>query len=169
MATQQWLGTDYPFQNAQLQLREGTDQSQGKGQLLSNISACLSVVSTVATTLGPRGADKLIVDDRGNATISNDGATIMKLLDVVHPAAKALVDVARSQDAEVGDGTTSVVLLAGELLKESRSFVEDGVSPQIIIKGYRKALQLALGKIEEIAVHIDKSDPAWVALLRQLL
>lgn len=144
-----------------MQLREGTDQSQGKGQLLSNISACLSVVSTVATTLGPRGADKLIVDERGNATISNDGATIMKLLDVVHPAAKALVDVARSQDAEVGDGTTSVVLLAGELLKESRSFVEDGVSPQIIIKGYRRALQLALGKIEEIAIHIDKSDQAY--------
>lgn len=84
----------------------------------------------------------------------------MKLLDVVHPAAKALVDVARSQDAEVGDGTTSVVLLAGELLKECRSFVEDGVSPHIIIKGYRKALQLALGKIEEIAVDIRKGDEA---------
>ena len=84
----------------------------------------------------------------------------MKLLDVVHPAAKTLVDIARAQDAEVGDGTTSVVLLAGELLKECRSFVEDGVSPHIIIKGYRKALQLALGKIEEIAVSIDRKDEA---------
>lgn len=141
-------------------LREGTDQSQGKSQLLSNIQACLSIVQTVATTLGPRGSDKLIVDSRGQATISNDGATIMKLLDVVHPAARTLVDIARSQDAEVGDGTTSVVLLAGELLKESRAFVEDGVSPHIIIKGYKKALQLALGKIEEIAVSIDKGDEA---------
>lgn len=140
------------------QLREGTDQSQGRSQLLSNIQACLSIVQTIATTLGPRGSDKLIVDARGHATISNDGATIMKLLDVVHPAARTLVDIARSQDAEVGDGTTSVVLLAGELLKESRAFVEDGVSPHIIIKGYKKALQLALGKIEEIAVSIDKGD-----------
>lgn len=139
-------------------LREGTDQSQGKGALLSNISACLAVVNCVATTLGPRGSDKLIVDSRGEATISNDGATIMKLLDIIHPAAKTLVDIARAQDAEVGDGTTSVVLLAGELLKESRSFVEDGVSPHLIIRGYRKALQLALGKIEELAVNIEKSD-----------
>ena len=143
-------------------LREGTDQSQGRGALLSNISACLAVVNCVATTLGPRGSDKLIVDNRGEATISNDGATIMKLLDIVHPAAKTLVDIARAQDAEVGDGTTSVVLLAGELLKESRSFVEDGVSPHLIIKGYRKALQKALAKIEEIAVTIEKSDETCV-------
>jgi T-complex protein 1 subunit eta len=86
--------------------------------------------------------DKLIVDARGEATISNDGATILKLLDVVHPAAKTLVDIARAQDAEVGDGTTSTCLLAGELLKQSKSFVEDGVSPQIIIKAYRRAAQL---------------------------
>jgi T-complex protein 1 subunit eta len=142
-----------PCIHAIYQLREGTDQSQGKSQLLSNIQACLSIVQTIATTLGPRGSDKLIVDSRGHATISNDGATIMKLLDVVHPAARTLVDIARSQDAEV-------VLLAGELLKESRTFVEDGVSPHIIIKGYRKALQLALGKIEEIAVTINKQDEA---------
>lgn len=154
----------YCLVHASHQLREGTDQSQGRSQLLSNIQACLSIAQTVATTLGPRGSDKLIVDARGQATISNDGATIMKLLDVVHPAARTLVDIARSQDAEVGDGTTSVVLLAGELLKESRAFVEDGVSPHIIIKGYRKALQLALGKIEEIAVHIDKGDAEYVLL-----
>jgi len=95
-------------------LREGTDSSQGKGQLLSNIGACQTVVDTVRTTLGPRGMDKLIVDDKGQwvdgravyfsvgaVTISNDGATIMKLLDIVHPAAKTLVDIARAQDAEV--------------------------------------------------------------------
>lgn len=86
--------------------------------------------------------DKLIVNSAGVATISNDGATILKLLEVVHPAAKTLVDIARAQDAEVGDGTTSVVLLAAELMRESKSFIEDGVSPHIIIKGYRKAAQL---------------------------
>lgn len=110
--------------------------------------------------------DKLIVDTRGQATISNDGATIMKLLDVVHPAAKTLVDIARAQDAEVGDGTTSVVLLAGELLKECRGYVEEGVSPHVIIKGYRKSLQLALGKIEEMAVTIKRDNEEYVWLIQ---
>lgn len=86
--------------------------------------------------------DKLIVGANGQTTISNDGATILKLLDVVHPAAKTLVDIARAQDAEVGDGTTSVVLLAAELMREARPFIEDGVSPHVIIKGYRKAAEL---------------------------
>ncbi|KAL7416704.1 chaperonin Cpn60/TCP-1 family [Mrakia frigida] len=140
-------------------LREGTDTSQGIPQLLSNISACLSVAGVVATTLGPRGMDKLIVDVNGNATISNDGATILKLLDIVHPAAKTLVDIARAQDAEVGDGTTSVVLLAGEILREIRPFVEDGVGVWVIEKGLRTGANLAIKKIQEIAVPIDKSNP----------
>ncbi|KAG0314700.1 T-complex protein 1 subunit eta [Dissophora globulifera] len=141
-------------------LKDGTDSSQGKGQLLSNINACMAVVDTVRTTLGPRGMDKLIVDEKGTVTISNDGATIMKLLDIVHPAAKTLVDIARSQDAEVGDGTTSVVLLAGELLKSVRSYIEEGVNPQVIIKGYRKAAQLAVNKVKEIAVRVERNDEA---------
>merc|ERR1712227_993755 len=108
---------------------------------------------------GPRGMDKLIVDARGKATISNDGATIMKLLDIVHPAAKTLVDIAKSQDAEVGDGTTSVVLLAGEFLKQSKPFIEEGVHPQIIIRAFRKATLMAVKKIKEIAVQIKKDNP----------
>ena len=123
-------------------LKEGTDTSQGKGQLLSNISACLAVADTLATTLGPRGMDKLIVNNRGEAQITNDGATILKLLDIVHPAAKTLVDIGRAQDAEVGDGTTSVVLLAAHMLKEVRGFIEEGVSPHLIMKGFRQAAQL---------------------------
>lgn len=123
-------------------LKEGTDTSQGKGQLLSNIAACQVIADTVSTTLGPRGMDKLIVNDRGEAQITNDGATIMKLLDIVHPAAKTLVDIARAQDAEIGDGTTSVVLLAAHLLKEVRGYIEEGVSPHIIMKGYRLAAQM---------------------------
>lgn len=123
-------------------LKEGTDTSQGKAQLVSNISACTTVADVVRTTLGPRGMDKLIHDDKGNVTISNDGATIMKLLDIVHPAAKILVDIAKSQDSEVGDGTTTVVLLAGEFLREAKPFIEDGVHPQNLIRSYRTASYL---------------------------
>jgi T-complex protein 1 subunit eta len=121
-------------------LRDGTEESQGKGQIISNINACQSVVDVVKTTLGPRGMDKLIHDGRG-VTISNDGATIISLLDIVHPAAKTLVDIAKSQDNEVGDGTTSVTIFAGELLKESKQFIEEGMHPSVIIRGYREAMQ----------------------------
>ncbi|KAI9298177.1 T-complex protein 1 subunit eta [Neoconidiobolus thromboides FSU 785] len=139
-------------------LKEGTDTSQGKGQLLSNINACLAVVDTIRTTLGPRGMDKLMVDARGEVTISNDGATIMKQLDIVQPAAKALVDIARAQDAEVGDGTTSVVLFAGELLKEVKNYIEEGLSPHAIIKGYRKAAEIAIEKVKELSVSISRKE-----------
>ncbi|KAF8514340.1 chaperonin Cpn60/TCP-1 family [Hysterangium stoloniferum] len=148
-----------PIQPTVVLLREGTDTSQGKPQLLSNISACLAIADTLSSTLGPRGMDKLIVSERGDAQITNDGATILKLLDIVHPAAKTLVDIARAQDAEVGDGTTSVVLLAAQVLKEVRGFVEEGVSPHIIIKGLRKAAELSIARIKEIQISIDKSDP----------
>lgn len=96
--------------------------------------------------------DKLIRDDRGT-TISNDGATLIKLLDIVHPAAKTLVDIAVAQDNEVGDGTTSVVLLAGELLRESKEFIDEGMAPQIIIKGFREALRLVLCDEYSILTH----------------
>ncbi|CAK1587957.1 unnamed protein product [Parnassius mnemosyne] len=142
-----------------LVLKEGTDQSQGKPQLVSNINACQLVVDAVRTTLGPRGMDKLIVDHNGKAVISNDGATIMKLLDIVHPAAKTLVDIAKSQDAEVGDGTTSVVILAGELLKRLKPFVEDGVHPRIIIRAVRTAARLAIERVKELAVKVESQSP----------
>lgn len=103
--------------------------------------------------------DKLIVENNGKSTISNDGATILKLLDIVHPAAKTLVDISRSQDAEVGDGTTTVTLLAAEFLKQIKPFIEDGVHPQVIVRAYRRATQLALEKIKEIQVTVKKDDP----------
>lgn len=130
-------------------LREGTDTSQGKAQVLSNISACLAVVECVKSTLGPRGMDKLIHQGE-KATVTNDGATIIQLLDIVHPAAKALADIAESQDKEVGDGTTSVMILAGEFLKEAKSFIEDGMHPRIIIKGFRDAASIAIRKIKDM-------------------
>jgi len=141
-------------------LKEGTDTSQGKAQLISNINACQAVVDVVRTTLGPRGMDKLIHDDKGQVTISNDGATIMKLLQIVHPAAVTLVQISMSQDAEVGDGTTSVVLLAGEFLRECKPYIEEGVHPQVIVKAFRQASQLAVAKLEELAVRLESKDPA---------
>ena len=104
--------------------------------------------------LGPRGMDKMITDK--STTITNDGATILKLLNIVHPAARCLVDIAKSQvlhhdikDNEVGDGTTSVTLFAGELLKEAKNYIEEGMHSQIIISGYKEALRLSLEKLQE--------------------
>lgn len=137
-----------------LLLKEGTEESKGKQQLISNINACQSVAEAIKTTLGPRGMDKLIVDGNGNSNITNDGATILKLLNIVHPAAKILVDIAKSQDAEVGDGTTSVVLLANEFLKQEKSYIEEGVHPCFIIKAIRKARETIIQRINELATKI---------------
>eukprot|EP00388_Colpodella_angusta_P000957 GDKJ01003212.1.p1 GENE.GDKJ01003212.1~~GDKJ01003212.1.p1 ORF type:complete len:561 (+),score=167.19 GDKJ01003212.1:46-1728(+) len=139
-------------------LKEGTDTSQGKAQIISNVNACQIVADIVKTTLGPRGMDKLIHQGQ-NVTVTNDGATVMKLLNVVHPAARILVDIAKSQDDEVGDGTTSVVVLAGEMLREAKQFLEDGMHPQIIIKGYRKAGQLALEKLNDLKIDLSAHSP----------
>ena len=98
--------------------------------------------------------DKLIQTQK-DTTITNDGATILGLLDIVHPAAKTLVDIAKSQDNEVGDGTTTVTLLAGEILKESKQFIEESMHPQIIIKGLREALKVSLEKLQEFGVSVD--------------
>ena len=141
-----------------LVLKEGTENAQGKQKVTSNINACQAIVDAIRTTLGPRGMDKLIVDNRSKATISHDGATIMQLLDIVHPAAKTLVDIAKSQVAEVGDGTTSVVILAGEFLKQCKSFVEEVVHPRVIIKSFRRATQLAIDKIKELSVGVAKEN-----------
>jgi len=135
-------------------LREGTDTSQGKPQLISNINACYAVSDTVRTTLGPSGRDKLVFDGR-TVTISNDGATIMKLLEIEHPAARTLVDISMSQDAEVGDGTTSVVLLAGELLQQIKPLVEDGVPPQIIRRHLAEAGHKAVQKVLDLAIPFE--------------
>eukprot|EP01013_Petalomonas_cantuscygni_P029238 TRINITY_DN541_c1_g2_i1.p1 TRINITY_DN541_c1_g2~~TRINITY_DN541_c1_g2_i1.p1 ORF type:complete len:636 (+),score=185.06 TRINITY_DN541_c1_g2_i1:62-1909(+) len=134
-------------------LKEGVDTSQGRGQVISNINACLAVVDLLRTTLGPRGMDKLI-SNGSTTTISNDGATIIQALEIEHPAARVLVDIAKSQDAEVGDGTTSVVVLAGELLKEAKQFVEDGVHPQVIIRAYRRACALAQQHLKTLAIPV---------------
>lgn len=139
-------------------LKEGTENTQGKQQIISNINACQAVAEAVRTTLGPRGMDKLIVDSKGKTTISNDGATILKELEVVHPAAKTLVDIAKSQDAEVGDGTTTVTLLAAEILKQCKPLIEEAIHPQVIIRSLRTGLQLAKAKVNEVAVKVENND-----------
>jgi len=139
-------------------LREGVDQSQGLGQLISNINACHAIGEILASTLGPRGMDKLIHNGNKRAIVTNDGATVMRELDIVHPAAQLLVDVAKSQDDEIGDGTTSVIVLSCALLDAAKQYLEDGVHPQFICRCYRTALSLALNKINEIAVSIDGTE-----------
>ncbi len=140
-----------------LLLKEGTDESQGKPQIISNINACQALVDIVSTTLGPRGMDKLL-HTSGAVTITNDGATVINLLEVVHPATKMLVDIAKAQDNEMGDGTTSVVVTAGDLLKVAKVFIEDGVHPQVIIKAYREAAVEAIKHIHEMSVKIDEKN-----------
>mmetsp|Transcript_9374 Transcript_9374/g.23002 ORF Transcript_9374/g.23002 Transcript_9374/m.23002 type:complete len:594 (-) Transcript_9374:314-2095(-) len=138
-------------------LREGTDTSQGLPQLVSNINACQAVADAVRTTLGPRGMDKLIATG-GRATISNDGATIMKLLEISHPAAKTLVDISMSQDTSVGDGTTSVVLLAAEILTKLKTLVEEGISPTRMIQTLRKTGRFAVDQVAALAVAADREE-----------
>uniref|UniRef100_A0A7S1KXZ5 T-complex protein 1 subunit eta n=1 Tax=Neobodo designis TaxID=312471 RepID=A0A7S1KXZ5_NEODS len=148
-------------------LREGTDTSQGKPQLISNINAILNIVETVKTTLGPCGMDKLVQNERGQVNISNDGATVIQLLEIVHPAARCLVDIALAQDHEVGDGTTSVMVLTGELLKEAKRNIEDGIPAQVIIKSFRNAVDEATRLLDELAIPFAEQKEAQSVLLQR--
>jgi thermosome len=142
-----------------LVLKEGTGRSNGREAQRSNIMAAKTVAEAVKSTLGPCGMDKMLVTSMGDVAITNDGATIMKELDVQHPAAKMLVEVAKAQDNEVGDGTTTAVILAGELLAKAESLLDKNIHPTVIIDGYRKAADKALETLEKIAIPIDlKSD-----------
>ena len=152
-----YFNHDIKMQAPIILLKEGTESLQGKPQVVNNINACQALSEAVRTTLGPRGMDKLIVDSKGSVTISNDGATILRKLEVTHPAARTLVDVSKSQDAEVGDGTTSVVLFAAEFLKQCKPFIDEGLHPQIVVKSLRVGQQLMAKRIAEIAVRLNDS------------
>jgi len=141
-----------------LVLKEGTTRTTGKDARRSNIMAARIIAETLATSLGPRGMDKLLVDSFGNATITGDGASILKEMDVQHPAAKTLVEVAKAQDDEVGDGTTTVVVLAGELLKNAEELLDENLHPTVIIEGYEKAAEYALKVIDEVGQRVDPLD-----------
>jgi len=141
-------------------LKEGTKREKGKGAQFNNISAARAIADSVRSTLGPRGMDKMLVDSMGDVVITNDGVTILKEIDVEHPAAKMLVEVAKTQDDECGDGTTTAVILAGELLKKAEALIEMNVHPTVISGGYRMAAQKARELLEGLAITVtpDKKD-----------
>lgn len=116
-------------------LKEGASQTKGRDAQKNNITAAKLIAEIVHTSLGPRGMDKMLVDSLGDVTITNDGATILKEIDVQHPAAKMLVEISKATDNEVGDGTTSAVVLAGALLENAESLILQGVHPTIIVDG----------------------------------
>ncbi|RJS78333.1 thermosome subunit [Candidatus Bathyarchaeota archaeon] len=139
-------------------LKEGTSRTTGKEAQRNNIMAAKIIAETIKTTLGPRGMDKMLVSSFGDVSITNDGATIMKELDVQHPAAKMLVEVAKAQDNEVGDGTTTAVVLAGELLAKAENLLDQNIHPTVIIDGFKKASEEAQEILEKMAMPISLND-----------
>ncbi|BES82081.1 thermosome subunit alpha [Pyrodictium abyssi] len=141
-----------------LVLKEGTQRVYGREALRNNILAAKVLAEVLKSSLGPRGLDKMLVDSFGDVTITNDGATILKEMEIQHPAAKLLVEVAKAQDAEVGDGTTSAVVLSGMLLDRAENLLDENIHPTTIIEGYKKALDFALKELAKIAVKVDIND-----------
>jgi thermosome len=139
-------------------LKEGTRREKGKGAQYNNIAAARAIADSVRSTLGPRGMDKMLVDSMGDVVITNDGVTILKEIDVEHPAAKMLVEVAKTQDEECGDGTTTAVILAGELLKKAEALIEQNVHPTVISGGYRLAAIKAREALEGVAIEVSSDD-----------
>jgi thermosome len=145
-----------------LVLKEGTQETRGKEAQRNNLTAAKLIAEIVKTSLGPRGMDKMLVDSLGDVTITNDGATMLKELDVQHPAAKMMVEIAKATDNEVGDGTTSAVVLAGALLERAEELIDKDVHPTVIVDGYRKALDKALEVLSEISIKINADDKEWL-------
>ena len=139
-------------------LKDGAEQSKGREAQKNNIAAAKIIAEIVHTSLGPRGMDKMLVDSLGDVTITNDGATILKEIDVQHPAAKMLVEISKTTDNEVGDGTTSAVVLAGALLEHAESLIIQDVHPTIIVDGYRKAARKAKQFLDNVAEKITAND-----------
>ena len=151
----------YGMGNGQQQvivLREGTERSKNRDAQTNNIAAARAVADAVRSTLGPKGMDKMLVDSMGDVVITNDGVTILKEIDVQHPAAKMVVEIAKTQDSECGDGTTSSVIIAGELLKKAEALIESNIHPTIIANGYKMAAAEALKVLDTIAVPVTADD-----------
>ena len=146
-------------------LPEGTNRSVGRDAQRNNILAGKVLAETVRTTLGPKGMDKTLVDGLGDIVVTNDGVTILKEMDIEHPAAKMLVEVAKTQEDEVGDGTTTAVIIAGELLKKSESLLDQDIHPTIIAMGYRQAAEKAQEILDDIAIDsVDEETLVKVAM-----
>ena len=143
-------------------LREGTTRNRGQEAQNSNFAAARAVAAAVRSTLGPKGMDKMLIDSMGDITITNDGVTILKEMDIEHPAAKMMVEIAKTQDAEVGDGTTTAVVIAAELLKNAEGLLAQSVHPTVIAEGYRMATAEALTMLEGSAITVKPSDTAML-------
>jgi chaperonin GroEL (HSP60 family) len=141
-------------------LKEGSQRTRGKEAQGMNITAAKAVASAVRTTLGPKGMDKMLVDTLGDVVITNDGVTILKEMDIEHPAAKMIVEVARTQDDEVGDGTTTAVILTGELLRKAENLLEQDVHPTVIASGFRLAAVKAREILDDVAISVAPEDEA---------
>jgi thermosome len=139
-------------------LREGSQRTAGRDAQRSNIMAAKAVAGAVRTTLGPKGMDKMLVDTMGDVVITNDGVTILKEMDIEHPAAKMMVEIAKTQDQEVGDGTTTAVVLAGELLKQAEELLEQEIHPTVIAAGYRAAADKSMEILKGLAVEVSAKD-----------
>ena len=139
-------------------LKEGSTQTKGRDAQKNNVTAAKLIAEIVRSSLGPRGMDKMLVDSLGDVTITNDGATVLKEIDVQHPAAKMMVEISKATDNEVGDGTTSVVVLAGALIEKAEELITKDVHPTIIVDGYRKSAQKAIEILNKIAQKIDAND-----------
>ena len=143
-----------------LVLKEGTTRNRGKEAQKNNIMAAKVIAEVLKTTLGPRGMDKMLIDSLGDITITNDGATILKEIEVEHPAAKMMVEIAKTQDDMVGDGTTTAVVLAGELLKRAEELLDQNIHPTILVSGYRRAAVKAVEAINKVAWPVEEDDRA---------
>ncbi len=143
-------------------LKEGTKRNRGRDAQHGNITAAKVVAESVRSSLGPKGMDKMLVDNFGDVTITNDGKTILDEMDIQHPAAKMMVEVAKTQDKEAGDGTTSSVIVAGELLAKSEELINRNIHPIIIIEGYKLSQQKALETLDKIAIKIDPTKKEYL-------
>jgi len=139
-------------------LREGTTREKGRGARSNNIMAVLAISDAVKSTLGPKGMDKMLVNSMGDVIITNDGATILKEINIEHPAAKMIVEVAKAQDEECGDGTTSAVILTGELLKYAEELLEQNIHPTVICSGFKIAADKAAEVLNKIAIQVKSGD-----------
>ena len=148
-----------------LVLREDTERTRGRDAQRNNIMAAIVISEAVKSALGPKGMDKMLVDSFGDVTVSNDGATILKEMDVAHPAAKMVIEVSKTVDAEVGDGTTTAAILTGDLLRQAETLLDKKIHPTTIINGYRKATTKALEVVDSVAENVDPAAADYKKIL----
>lgn len=147
-------------------MKEGSERESGKNAQHRNILAAKAVAEAVRTTLGPKGMDKMLIDGSGDATITNDGATILREMDIENPVAKMIVEVAKAQDDEIGDGTTTAVIIAGKLLEKAEALLEQDVHPTVIVQGYKQAAAKAQEVLKKMAIDVSGDQEMLLKIAR---